>query len=393
MNQIAIPAVWMRGGTSKGLFFRERDLPADPNARDALLLAAIGSPDPYRSQIDGIGGATSSTSKIAIIAPAEDPDYDVSYLFGHVAIDRPVIDYSGNCGNLSAAVGVFAIEQGLVPATDTGITSVRVWQCNLQKPLIIRVPVQQGMPSVAGDFRMAGVASAGAPILVDFVDPGGGPGGQVLPTGNPVDRLRIPGVGEIEASLVNAGNATVFIRASDLGLKGTELPPEVDADQDLLALCELIRCEGAVAMGSAPSVEHARQQQPAVPKIAFISPPQENPTSNGDSIPATELDLCARILSMGRLHHAFTGTGTIALAVAAAVPGTLVAECLRRPLAPDRPLRFGHPKGTIEVGAEVRQRAGHWTATRASFRRTARTLMQGQVLVPRQLTESPRCSM
>jgi 2-methylaconitate isomerase len=380
MPSDSVPAVWMRGGTSKGLFFHAHDLPAEPAARERLLLAAIGSPDPFGGQIDGMGCATSSTSKVAIIGPPPDDSRDVSYLFGHVDTRRPLIDWSGSCGNLSAAVGLFALEQGLV-VPDEPMTGVRVWQANLQRPMIVRVPTQDGRARADGDFVVAGVSRPGPRIDVDLLEPGGGPGGEALPTGNATDRLTVPGLGELSVSLVDAGNPTVFVRAQDLGLSGVELADRIEADRELMRRLELIRCLGAVAMELDSDPDRVHRERPATPKIAFVAPPRNARTRDGGTVAAGEADLVARILSMGRLHHAFTGTGSIAAAVAAAIPGTLVQDCLYEPLPPNRLLRLSHPAGVLEVGAQVVEREGQWIPLRATLPRTARTLMQGRVFV------------
>lgn len=379
--QIRIPAAWMRGGTSKGLFFRGDALPADPALRDRILLRAIGSPDPYGRQMDGVGGATSSTSKIVVVARSARPDCDVDYLFGAVAIDAPLIDYSGSCGNLIAAVGPFAIEEGLVAARE-GVTTVRIWQTNSAKRIVAHVPVAGGEPLVEGDCRIDGVAFPGAEIRLEFLDPGGANGRALLPTGNAVDTLAVPGAGTVRATMIDAGNPTVFVRADAIGLDGTELPARVDADPALLERLEAIRAQAAVAMGLAPSAAAATRERPATPKIGFVAAPCAYAASTGARVPAEALDLVARIVSMGRLHHAFTGTGSIALAAAAALPGTIPAE-VARPLAPGALLRIGHPSGRMEVGATVSQQAAGWTVEQALMRRTARRLMDGAVLVPK----------
>jgi hypothetical protein len=370
----------MRGGTSKGLFFHEHDLPTAPAERERRLLTAIGSPDPYGGQIDGMGCATSSTSKVVVIGPPPDASQDISYLFGHVDTRRPLIDWSGSCGNLSAAAGLFALEQGLVVPAEPE-TRVRIWQANLRRPMVVRVPTHDGRARTDGDFVVAGVPRPGPRIDVDLLEPGGGPNGEALPTGNATDRLRVPGLGELDVSLVNAGNPTVFARAQDLGLRGTELADRIEADGELMGRLELIRCLGAVAMGLASDPDRIHRERPATPKVAFVAPPRDAPTRDGSIKPADETDLVARILSMGRLHHAFTGTGSIAAAVAAAIPGTLVQACLPAPLPPDRLLRLCHPAGVLEVGAVVIARDGQWIPLRATLPRTARTLMQGRVFI------------
>ncbi len=383
--QIAIAAAWMRGGTSKGLFFRGDVLPADARARDRLMLRAIGSPDPFGRQMDGVGGATSSTSKVVIVSKSARPDCDVDYLFGAVAIDAPLIDYSGSCGNLVAAVGPFAIEEGLVAAHE-GVTTVRIWQANTGKRIDAHVPVRDGAPVIEGDCRMDGVPFAGAEIRIDFLDPGGAHGGALLPTGRLVDALDVPGVGRIEATLLDAGNPTVFVRAADVGLTATELAPAVDGDAALLARLEAIRAHAAVAMRLAPDATSATRDRPATPKIAFVAAPASYVSSAGERVDAASIDLCARIVSMGRLHHAFTGTGSVALAAAAALPGTVPAS-VARAVPPGTPLRIGHTSGRMEVGAVVARVAGGWHVERAVMRRTARRLMSGTVFVPHRTSD------
>jgi hypothetical protein len=378
--QMAIPAAWMRGGTSKGLFFRGDVLPADAATRDCLLLRAIGSPDPFGRQIDGVGGATSSTSKVVLVSRSARSDCDVDYLFGAVAIDAPLIDYSGSCGNLVAAVGPFAIEEGLVEPRE-GTTLVRIWQANTGKRILAHVPVRGGEPVVDGECRMDGVPFAGAEIRVEFLDPGGASAGALLPTGRARDLLEVPGVGRIEATLLDAGNPTVFVRAADLGLTATELPAAVDGDAALLARLEAIRAAGAVAMGLAASAEAATRERPATPKIAFVAPPRSYVSSAGVTMSAVDIDISARILSMGRLHHAFTGTGSVALAAAAALPGTIPAE-VARAVPAGTPLAIGHTSGRLEVGAVVACVEGAWRVEKAVMRRTARRLMSGAVLLP-----------
>ena len=352
----------MRGGTSKGLFFNRKDLPEDDVLRDKLLLRAIGSPDPYGKQMDGLGGATSSTSKIVIISESDRPDCDVNYCFGHVSVTKPVIDYSGNCGNLSSAVGVYAIEQGLAENITSPITQVRVWQENLGQQIIVHVPVdEQGNVISAGDTKIAGVTGSGAPVIIDFMNPGGGQNGCVLPTGKTRQTLKVPDYGDFEVSLVYAGNATVFLHAESLGLNGTELPTEIDQDQALLNKVEAIRCQAAVQMGLAESIEEA-SARPSTPKLAFVSKAQTYINTQQAEVAENEIDLCARIFSMGKLHHAFTGTGAIAIAVAANIPDTIVSDCLQTPMKENKTLRIGHSPGTLETSASVTHNNGQWSA-------------------------------
>lgn len=380
MPLIRFPAVWMRGGTSKGLFVDPADLPADPARRDVWLLRALGSPDPYGTQMDGLGGATSSTSKVALVSRSTRRGFDLDYRFGAVAVGEAVIDWSGNCGNLSAAVGVFGLSRGLVAAPADGIATLCIWQANLGQTILAHLPVRDGQAVEEGEFRLAGVAFPGAEIVLDFLDPGGK--ADLLPTGRPTDRLEIPELGPIEASLINAGNPTIFVRAADLGLTGTESPVEFNRDAALLARCEAIRAHGAVAMGLAARPEDATAHRPHTPKLAFVAPPRAYQATDGSTIAANTVDLTARILSMGKLHHAFTATGAVALAVAAMLPGSVAREVLGAPLATGSEVRIGHAAGVMAVGATVVADRGRWRADKVSLRRSARRLMEGWVWVP-----------
>jgi probable AcnD-accessory protein PrpF len=385
MTQLRIPAVYMRGGTSKGVFFRKEDLPEEQAERDRILLRVIGSPDPYGKQTDGMGAATSSTSKIVILSRSSRPDCDVDYLFGQVAIDKPLIDWSGNCGNLTGAVGPFAISAGLVAAPPEGTALVRIWQANVHKRIVAHVPMQGGEVVEEGDFHLDGVTFPAAEIVLEYLDLGAGEGdeegGALFPTGHVADKLEVPGVGRIEATLITAGNPTIFVSAAALGLVGTELQDAVNSSAALLARCEAVRAHGAVAMGLASSPQDATKNRQATPKLAFVSPPQSYVASDGKQVRADEIDLTARILSMGKLHHAMTGTGAVAIAVAAAIPGTIVQGALRPGTDPAR-VRFGHTSGTLTAGAEAVQRDGEWSVTKAVMSRSARRLMEGWVRVP-----------
>jgi len=380
MKQLRIPAVYMRGGTSKGVFFRKDDLPADPAERERLLLRVIGSPDPYGKHTDGMGGATSSTSKIVILSKSERPDSDVDYLFGQVAIDRPVIEWSGNCGNLSTAVGPFAIEQGLVEAPADGTATVRIWQVNIGKRIISHVPMSDGSVQELGDFELDGVTFPAAEVRLEFLDPADeeGGGGAMFPSGRRIDTLEVPGIGGIEATLINAGNLTVFVDAARLGLTGTELQKDINGNTKILALAETVRAHGAVAMGLVKTPQEAGARQ-NTPKLAFVARPAGYTASDGKAVRPDSIDLLARIFSMGVLHHAMTGTGAVAIAAAAAIPGTVVSR-----LAPirDGRVRFGHPSGVLSVGAEAREEAGQWTVKKVMLSRSARRLMEGWVRVP-----------
>jgi 2-methylaconitate isomerase len=384
MAQRKISALYMRGGTSKGVFFRAEDLPVDEPQRDAILLRVIGSPDAYGKQIDGMGGATSSTSKVVILRRSEQPGCDVDYLFGAVAIDSAVIDWSGSCGNLAAAVGPAALHWGLLPAPRDGLATVRIWQVNTRSHIVARVPMLDGEVQEEGDFLLDGVSFPAAEIELQFPDPGGEGGasgaGGLFPTGRPLDRLDIPGVGPIELTLINAGNPAVFVDAAALGLRGDESQQQVNDDAALLARCEAVRAHAAVAMGLAASAEEATTSRPATPKLAFVSVPRAYAAADGRRVEAQSIDLNVRILSMGRLHHAMTGTGAVAIAAAAAIPGTVVRRCAQ-PDAAGR-LRFGHPSGTMTVGAEAAFQDGQWQVARVSMSRSARRLMEGVVLVP-----------
>ncbi|WP_312380437.1 2-methylaconitate cis-trans isomerase PrpF [Pseudomonas oryzihabitans] len=379
MPQLRIPAVYMRGGSSKGVFFHARDLPPAGSARDALLLRVIGSPDPYGKQIDGLGGATSSTSKVVVIAPSCRPDCDVDYLFGAPAIEVPVIDWSGNCGNLSAAVGPFAISEGLVQAPREGLATVRIWQANLGKRILAHVPMTNGEVQEEGDFRFDGVAFPAAEVVLDFLDPAGSDG-SVLPSGRAVDELDVPGLGRLPMTLLNAGNPTVFVRAETLGLSGTETQVQVNGDAPLLARLEALRAAGAVAMGLAATAAQATAERPHTPKLCLIAPPQTYRVAGGKQVQAEELDVIARMISMGKLHHAIPGTGAVAVAVAAALPGTLV-HTLTGDLD-GRQVRIGHTAGSVAVGARAREVGGVWQVEKASMSRSARRLMEGWVRVP-----------
>jgi probable AcnD-accessory protein PrpF len=383
--QIRIPATYMRGGTSKGVFFNLNDLPESTRvpgaARDALLLRVIGSPDPYGKQTDGMGGATSSTSKTVILSKSSQPDHDVDYLFGQVSIDRPFVDWSGNCGNLTAAVGSFAIASGLVDAQrvpDNGRVEVRIWQANIGKSIVAQVPITDGMVQETGDFELDGVTFPAAEVQIEFIDPADG-GGAIFPTGKLVDDLEVPGVGRLKATLINAGIPTIFLDAADIGYSGTELQPDINGNPEALAMFETIRAHGAVKMGLIDRVEDAAARQ-HTPKVAFIAPPVDYTASSGKAIAAGDIDLNVRALSMGLLHHAMMGTAAVAIATAAAIPGTLVN--LAAGGGERNSVRFGHPSGTLRVGAEASRANGSWSVDKAIMSRSARVLMEGWVRVP-----------
>ena len=384
--QIKVAATYMRGGTSKGVFFNLKDLPkaaqvAGP-ARDALLMRVIGSPDAYAKQIDGMGGATSSTSKTVIVGPSTHADHDVDYLFGQIAIDRAFVDWSGNCGNLSSAVGAFAISAGLVDASrlpTDGVAVIRIWQVNISKTIIAHIPMSQGQVQETGDFSLDGVTFPAAEIKLEFMDPAAGDG-DMFPTGNLVDELEVPGVGNFAATMINAGIPTIFLNAKDLGYTGTELQADINSDADALAKLETIRAHGGVRMGLFDHIDAAKQRQ-HTPKVAFVAPPQNYQSSSGSQVAADQVDLLVRAMSMGQLHHAMMGTAAVAIGTAAAIPGTLVNQAAGG--GPRSKVTFGHPSGTLTVGAEAKQADnGVWTATKAIMSRSARVLMEGWVRVP-----------
>lgn len=387
--QIKIPATYIRGGTSKGVFFRLQDLPPAAQvpgaARDAILLRVIGSPDPYGKQIDGMGGATSSTSKTVILSKSTRADHDVDYLFGQVSIDKAFVDWSGNCGNLSAAVGSFAISAGLVDASrvpQNGVAVVRIWQANISKTIIAHVPITNGEVQETGDFELDGVTFPAAEVQLEFMDPAAdeeGAGGSMFPTGNLVDDLDVPGIGTLKATMINAGIPTIFVNAEAIGYTGTELQDAINSDAAALAKFETIRAYGAVRMGLIKHIDEAAQRQ-HTPKVAFVAKPQSYVSSSGKQVNATEIDLLVRALSMGKLHHAMMGTAAVAIGTAAAIPGTLVN--LAAGGGERTAVRFGHPSGTLRVGAEATQVNGEWTVKKAIMSRSARVLMEGWVRIP-----------
>lgn len=383
--QIKIPATYMRGGTSKGVFFKLSDLPEAAQVagevRDNLLLRVIGSPDPYGQQIDGMGGATSSTSKTVILDKSSKQDHDVDYLFGQVAIDKPFIDWSGNCGNLTAAVGAFAITNGLIDAAkipENGICTVKIWQKNIQKTIIAHIPMTNGEVQETGDFELDGVTFPAAEVVVEFLDPADGEG-SMFPTGNLVDELEVPDIGTFKATFINAGIPTIFLNADDIGYTGTELQKDINGNPEKLAWFEKIRAYGAVKMGLIKHIDEAKERQ-HTPKIAFVSPPKGYTTSSGKVLEAKDIDLCVRALSMGKLHHAMMGTASVAIATAAAVPGTLVN--LAAGGGAREAVTFGHASGTLRVGAAATETNGEWRAEKAVMSRSARIIMEGWVRVP-----------
>lgn len=387
--QIKVKATYMRGGTSKGVFFNLHDLPESAqtpgSARDALLLRVVGSPDPYGKHTDGMGGATSSTSKAVIVSKSTQPNHDVDYLFGQVAIDKPFVDWSGNCGNLSAAVGPFAIASGLIDADripENGIAVIRIWQANIQKTIIARVPITQGEVQETGNFELDGVTFPAAEIPVEFMQPADGDG-ALFPTGNLVDDLELPEQliegGSIQATLINAGIPTIFLRAPDLGYTGTELQDDINNDEQALARFELIRAHGALKMGLIDTLEDAANRQ-HTPKIAFVAEPVSYKASSGKEVKESDIDLVVRALSMGKLHHAMMGTAAVAIGTAAAISGTLVNIAAGG--GEQQSVNFGHPSGTLRVGAEARLEGDNWIVTKAVMSRSARVLMEGHIRVP-----------
>jgi len=387
--QIKIPATYMRGGTSKGVFFRLQDLPATSQvpgpARDALLMRVIGSPDPYSKQIDGMGGATSSTSKTVILSKSTRAEHDVDYLFGQVSIDTSFVDWSGNCGNLSAAVGPFAISNGLVNPDRipvNGVCIVRIWQANIGKTIIAHVPITDGQVQETGDFELDGVTFPAAEVQLEFMDPAAeeeGAGGAMFPTGNLVDDLEVPGIGTFKATMINAGIPAIFLNAEDIGYTGAELQDAINGDPKALARFETIRAHGAVRMGLIKHVDEAVKRQ-HTPKVAFVAKPRDYTASSGKTVTTADADLLVRAMSMGKLHHAMMGTAAVAIGVAAAIPGTLVN--LAAGGGERTAVRFGHPSGTLRVGAQAQQVDGEWSVTKAIMSRSARVLMEGWVRVP-----------
>lgn len=383
--QIKVPATYMRGGTSKGVFFNLTDLPEPAQvageARDNLLLRVIGSPDPYQKQTDGMGGATSSTSKTVILSKSTKADHDVDYLFGQVAIDKAFVDWSGNCGNLTSAVGAFAVSNGLVDASkipDNGVVEVKVWQVNISKTIIVHVPITNGEVQETGDFELDGVTFPAAEVKLEFMDPADGEG-ALFPTGNLVDELEVPGIGMLSATMINAGIPSVFINASEVGYDGTELQEAINGDASALEKLETIRAYGALKMGLISHIDEAKARQ-HTPKVAWVAPAKTYHASSGKVVNEADIDLVVRAMSMGKLHHAMMGTAAVAIGTAAAIPGTLVN--LAAGGGERQEVNFGHPSGTLKVGAAATLVDGNWQVTKASMSRSARVLMEGWVRVP-----------
>lgn len=383
--QVKIPATYIRGGTSKGVFFNLTDLPercqVPGTERDNMLLRVIGSPDPYGKQTDGMGGATSSTSKTVILAKSVQADHDVDYLFGQVAIDKAFVDWSGNCGNLTAAVGSFAISSGLVDANripENGVATVRIWQANIKKTIIAQVPITNGEVQETGDFELDGVTFPAAEVPVEFIAPVD-PSEAMFPTGNVVDELEVPGIGTFAATMITAGIPTIFLNAEDIGYSGTELQDAINNDEQALARFETIRAHGAIKMGLINDLEEAKSRQ-HTPKVAFVTEAKEYTTSSGKDVSSADIDLQVRALSMGKLHHAMMGTAAVAIGTAAAIPGTLVN--LAAGGGERNSVVFGHPSGTLKVGAQACKANGSWTVNKAIMSRSARVLMEGWVRIP-----------
>jgi probable AcnD-accessory protein PrpF len=387
--QIKVPATYMRGGTSKGVFFRLQDMPKDAQvagaARDAFLMRVIGSPDPYGKQTDGMGAATSSTSKTVILSKSTRPDHDIDYLFGQVSIDKPFIDWTGNCGNLSSAVGPFAISNGLIDPSripQNGICTVRVWQANIGKTIIAHVPMTNGAVQETGDFELDGVTFPAAEVQLEFMDPAAeeeGAGGSMFPTGNLIDDLEVPGVGTLKATMINAGIPTIFVDAAAVGCTGTELQEDINGDPEKLIMFEKIRAYGALRMGLIKNLDDAKTRQ-HTPKVAFVAKPVDYVSSSGKAVAASDVNVLVRALSMGKLHHAMMGTVAVSISAAAAIPGTTVN--LAAGGGKRDAVRFGHPSGALRVGAEAALVDGEWKVTKAIMSRSARVLMEGWVRVP-----------
>ncbi len=387
--QIKVPATYMRGGTSKGVFFRLQDMPKDAQvpgaARDAFLMRVIGSPDPYGKQTDGMGAATSSTSKTVILSKSTRPDHDIDYLFGQVSIDKPFIDWTGNCGNLSSAVGPFAISNGLIDPSripQNGICTVRVWQANIGKTIIAHVPMTNGAVQETGDFELDGVTFPAAEVQLEFMDPAAeeeGAGGSMFPTDNLIDDLEVPGVGTLKATMINAGIPTIFVDAAAVGCTGTELQEDINGDPEKLAMFEKIRAYGALRMGLIKNLDEAAKRQ-HTPKVAFVAKPADYVSSSGKAVAASDINVLVRALSMGKLHHAMMGTVAVSISAAAAIPGTTVN--LAAGGGKRDAVRFGHPSGSLRVGAEAALVDGEWKVTKAIMSRSARVLMEGWVRVP-----------
>ena len=379
MKQLKFPAVFMRGGTSNAVVFNVKDLPRDRSQWDAIFLAAIGSPDPYGRQLDGMGGGVSSLSKVCVVGPPTHPDADIDYTFAQVQVKEARVDYGANCGNMSSAMGPFAVDEGLVKASGPDAL-VRVHNTNTKKIIWSKFPLDDGVAAVDGNLAIPGVAGTGAPVKLEFREPGGATTGRLLPTGNSADTLDVPGYGRFRVSMVDAANACVFARAADLGIRGTELPDEIDANPELLKKLAAIRVAASVAMGIAKTTEEAAKRA-AIPFVGFVSSPQDAKTLTGDRVEASGVDLTARMMSNGQPHRALPLTCTLCLAVAARVEGTVVNEVARRASNPEAEIRIGMPSGVLTAAASVRKLEGQWHAEQGAFYRTQRRMFEGHVLV------------
>ena len=379
MKQLKIPAVFMRGGTSNAVVFHARDLPRDRALWDDIFLAAIGSPDPYGRQLDGMGGGISSLSKVCVIGPPTRSDADIDYTFAQVQVKDAKVDYSANCGNMSSAMGPFAVDEGLIKVSG-GEALVRIHNTNTKKIIWSRFALDGGQAAVDGDLAIPGVSGTGAPVRLEFCDPGGATTGKLLPTGNVIDTLDVPGYGKFKASLVDAANATCFLNAADLGLKGTEMPEELDGNAELLKKLAAIRISASVAMGIAKTPEEAAVRR-SVPFVGFVSGPQDAPALSGEKIAAGKVDLTARMLSNGQPHRALPLTVTLCTAVAARIEGSVVNQLARSNDDPEAEIRIAMPSGVLTVAATVARNAGAWHAAQGAFYRTQRRMFEGFVLV------------
>ena len=379
MKQLKIPAVFMRGGTSNAVVFHAKDLPQDRAQWDEIFLAAIGSPDPYGRQLDGMGGGVSSLSKVCIVGPSSRPDADIDYTSAQVQVKEAKVDYGANCGNMSSAMGPFAVDEGLVKSSGKDAL-VKVHNTNTKKIIWSRFPIDDGQAAVDGDLAIPGVAGTGAPVKLEFREPGGATTGKLLPTGNVADTLDVPGVGKIRVSMVDAANACVFVRAADLGIKGTELPDEIDANPDLLKKLAAIRIAASVAMGITKTPEDAAKRA-SVPFVGFISAPQDAKTLTGETLKSTDMDLTARMMSNGQPHRALPLTCTLCMAVAARLEGSVVNETARANANPEAEIRISMPSGILTAAASVRKLEGQWYAEQGAFYRTQRRMFEGQVVV------------
>jgi len=379
MKQLKLPAVFMRGGTSNAVVFNQKDLPKDRALWDEIFLAAIGSPDLNGRQLDGMGGGVSSLSKVCVVGPSTRPDADIDYTFAQVQVKEAKVDYGANCGNMSSAMGPFAIDEGMVKVSGREAL-VRIHNTNTKKIIHALFSVDEGLAAVDGDLAIPGVSGTGSPVKLEFRDPGGATTGKLLPTGNVVDTLDVPGLGKIRASLVDAANATVWINAKDIGLTGTELPEQLDADAAVMQKLSAIRIAGSVAMGIAANAEEAAKKK-SIPFIGFVSPVQDAKLLSGESISANDVDLTGRVISNGQTHRALPLTVSLCMAVASRLEGSVVNEVLRKGLQAEAPVRIGMPSGILTVAATVKQNGGVWHAEQGAFYRTQRRMFEGQVLV------------